>query len=383
VQEHRDVIRPLAGQARKPGSGHEAVPDEFRFATRTVMTPIRRARSGPLPFLCAVALTALRGACSSGASSAPGASPSLSVPDVSRGPAAPSGSITLYTSVTQGTVDAVVEGWKAAHPGVEVEVFRAPTAEVAARIATELQAGGLQADVLWLTDPLSIAGYADGDLLQAWSPPSAGAIPAQFRTGTFFGTRLLNIVLVTAANATGPSDWKDLLGTAAKDSVAIPDPGFAGSAFAALGYFAQTDGYGTAFYAALKANGATQLKSPDDVTAAVAEGQFKVGMTLDNSVRTAIKKGSPIRLVWPSSGAIAIYSPIAAVAASANLTAADSFVDWTLSPDGQAAIAGTGWQPISGPGGPKAEGRQVSPDWAAAFGSQQELLAGYRAIFGG
>jgi iron(III) transport system substrate-binding protein len=350
------------------------------------MTPIRGARSGPLPFLRAVALTALLGACSAGASPAPSAGPTAAVPIGSPGaasPAAPSGSISLYTSVTQSTVDAVVDGWKAAHPGVEVEVFRAPTAEVAARIATELQSGGLRADVLWLTDPLSIAGYADGGLLQAWAPPSAGAIPAGYRTETFFGTRLLNMVLVTGADAAGPADWKDLLGTAAKDSIAIPDPGFAGSAFAALGYFAQTEGYGTAFYQALKTNGATQLKAPDDVTAAVAEGQFQVGMTLDNSVRTAIRKGSPIRLVWPSSGAIAIYSPIAAVAASANLTTADSFVDWTLSPGGQAAIAGTGWQPVTGPGGPTPAGAQVSPDWAAAFGHQKELLAAYRAIFGG
>jgi iron(III) transport system substrate-binding protein len=106
-------------------------------------------------------------------------------------------------------------------------------------------------------------------------------------------------------------------------------------------------------------------------------------MTLDNSARTAIKKGSPIALVWPASGAIAIYSPIAAVAASDNLGAADSFVDYTLSLPGQALIAGTGWQPVVGPGGPAIGGAQVSPDWAAAFGTQRELLAAYRAIFGG
>jgi iron(III) transport system substrate-binding protein len=296
----------------------------------------------------------------------------------------PTGTITLYTSVTQATVDAVAGGFHDAHPGLTLDVFRAPTAEVAARIATDLASGGLRADVLWLTDPLSIAAYADQGLLQAWMPPSAAAIDPAYRTDTFFGTRLLNMVMVRgSAVAPGPADWKDLLSADYRGKVAVPDPGFAGSAFAALGYFSETVGYGTAFYRALKDNGATQVKAPDDVTTGVAEGRFAVGMTLDNSARTAIRKGSPIALVWPTSGAIAIYSPIAVVAASDDLAAADSFVDYTLSLPGQALIAGTGWQPVAGPGGPEIGGIQVSPDWAAAFGTQRELLAAYRAIFGG
>jgi iron(III) transport system substrate-binding protein len=335
-----------------------------------------------------VALAAVLAACASGAGTAPSPIPDKSLaggsgsasPDL----ASPTGTITLYASVTQNTVDAVVGGWKAAHPGIDVEVFRAPTAEVAARIATDLQSGGLRADVLWLTDPLSIGAYADQKLLQAWTPPSAAAIDPAYRTGAFFGTRLLNMVLVRGASVTpGPADWKDLLAPDVKGAVAIPDPGFAGSAFAALGYFDQAPGYGVPFYQQLKDNGAVQVKSPDDVTSGVAEGQFKVGMTLDNSARTAIRKGSPITLVWPSSGAIAIYSPIAAVAASDNVAAADSFVDFTLSGPGQELIAGTGWQPVAGDGGPKPDGAQVSPDWARMFGRQQDLLDAYRAIFGG
>ena len=358
-----------------------------------------RVRSLGIVVLTAIALLV---ACTGGATApptasglAPGssrpagsASPTGSVPSAasseSSQPASPSGTITLYTSVTQATVDAVKDAFSTAHEGVSLEVFRAPTAEVAARIATDLQSGGLRADVLWLTDPLSIAAYADQDLLQAWSPPSAAAIDSAYRTDTFFGTRLLNMVLVRGTGGpAGVADWKDLLSDDVEGAIGIPDPGFAGSAFAALAYFSQADGYGTAFYQGLKDNGATQVKAPDDVTTGVAEGRFKVGMTLDNSARTAIAKGSPIELVWPSSGAIAIYSPIAAVAASRNLGAADAFVDFTLSPAGQTAIAGTGWQPVVGGGGPQPGGSQVSPDWAAAFGKQKELLAAYRAIFGG
>ena len=345
-------------------------------------------RGRATPFLAILASLALAAACSGSATpGVGGTSPSTAVaPSAGGESGAPSatGTITLYTSVTQATVDAVVKGFGDAHSGAKVDVFRAPTAEVAARIATDLASGGLKADVLWLSDPLSIAAYADQKLLQAWSPPSAGAIDAAYRTDTFFGTRLLNMVMIKGAAVTpGPADWKDLLAPGYKGRIALPDPGFAGSAFAALGYFSQAAGYGTAYYQSLKDNGATQVKAPDDVTTGVAEGQYSVGMTLDNSARTAIKKGSPITLVWPSSGAIAIYSPIAAVAASGNQATADAFVEYTLSTAGQALIAGTGWQPVVGPGGPPIPGKQVSPDWKAAFGKQKDLLTAYRAIFGG
>ena len=39
------------------------------------------------------------------------------------------GSVTLYTSVTQETVDAVVAAFAVEHGEIDVEVFRAPTGE--------------------------------------------------------------------------------------------------------------------------------------------------------------------------------------------------------------------------------------------------------------
>lgn len=328
--------------------------------------------------------------------SSPSVEPSLSAPSsaatATTEPSAavtpapePTGTIRLYTSVTQATVDAVIAGYSAANPGVTVEVFRAPTGELAARIATELRDGRILADVLWLTDPLSIQAYAAQDLLRRWEPAEAAGIDAAYRGETYWGTRFLNMIVVRGTGvAAGPITWADLTSPDYQGAVAIPDPGFAGSAFGALGYFALSSDAGLAFYEALKANGTVQVKTPDEVTAGVAEGRFKVGMTLDNSARTAAAKGSPVELVWPIDGAIAMYSPIGVVDATENTAAAESLVEFVLSDPGQVAIAGTGWQPIRpSAGGPQPEGPQVYPDWATAFGRQDELLAGYRAIFGG
>jgi iron(III) transport system substrate-binding protein len=360
------------------------------------VSPIRATAAGrhlllaPSSALLIVAVM-FASACSPGSSTPSGANPPGATPvagssvSPSSSPSAATGTITLYTSVQQPVVDAVLAAFKVAKPAVTVELFRAPTGELAARIAAELRSGSIKGDVLWLTDPLSIQGYASQNLLKAWTPASAADLPAAVVNPTFWGTRIVNMVIVKGKAVTlGPATWNDLTDATYKDAVAMPDPGFAGSAVGTLGYFALEPGYGIDFYKRLKANGAVQLKAPDDVTTAVAEGTRKAGITLDSSVSAAVKKGSPVELVWPSAGAVAIYSPIAVVDATANAAAAEAFVEYLLSPAGQATLGKAGQEPVrSGSGGPAPAGPQVQPDWSAIFGRQQELLQQYRDVFGG
>lgn len=353
---------------------------------------------GPPPTILAlgaVALSVLMLACGSGAStSSPGAptgSPSLAgstAAAASTGPAgsgATSPSIRLYTSVTQDTVDAVLAGFAKQHPEIAVDVFRAPTGQLDARIASEQRSGGIKGDVLWETDPPSMHQYESQGLLLAWTPAEAASIPAIYTTTATWGTRLLNMVLVAANSASPqPTSWLDLNSGAYDGKLAIPDPGFAGSAFAALGYFGTTTGYGLDYYRSLKQHGAVQVSAIGDVITGVANGQYLVGMSLDKSIRDEVTKGSPIKLVWPKEGAIAIYSPIAVFGSSTNAPASEALVNYILSADGQTRIAGTGWQPVRADvPWEESGGGALEPDWTTIFGQQDQLLKDYRSIFGG
>lgn len=296
----------------------------------------------------------------------------------------PSGAIRLYASVTQATVDAVIEAYETAHPDVTVDLFRAPTGELNARLAAERREGGIQADVLWLTDPLSMQQYDADDLLLSWTPTDVSVVPEEYRSERFWGTRVLNMVIVHQADLESPPvSWSDLTQAQYADGVALPDPGFAGSAFGMLAYFALSDDFGFDYYQALADNGASQVKSPGEVVTAVAEGRFVAGLTLDFSARNAVEKGSPVAMVWPEPGAIAMFSPIAVFASSANSITARSFVDFVLGREAQEVIAASGWEPIRADVEWSLSGPIVTVDWTAAFGRQQELLDGHRAIFGG
>lgn len=296
--------------------------------------------------------------------------------------------ITLYTSVTQNTVTAVINGFAEKNPGVKVSVFRATTGQLNARIAADRHSGGLRADVIWGTDPLSMDSYARQNLFRPWPLPGLAGVPAADKTTYFWGTRELYLVIVAHKGLTPmPQSWQALTSSAYKGKVALPDPAAAGSAFAALGYFDTAPGFGMSFYRALKANGAVQVATVPEVVTDVAQGRYQLGITLDSEVRTALAAGSPVVMDWPADGAISLYSPIAETVAAtgAASTAAQSFLRYVLSPAGQAAIGKTGWQPvlpgIAGPPRP-AGATEIHPDWSALFGREQQILRQYQAIFG-
>lgn len=292
--------------------------------------------------------------------------------------------VRLYTTVTEDTVNAVVDAWSEAHD-VEVEVFRAPTAEFNARVAAERREGQIRADVFWLTEPTSMLQFEAEDLLQPWEPAEAEALPEAMRTETFWGTRVLNLIIVhNPDQPPAPAGWADLAEPPLADAVGVFDPGFAGSGLAALGYFAFAEDFGTEFFQALADNGVTQVQAPGEVLTGVAEGRFGAGMTLDKLARDAIDGGSPVDLVWPEPGAIRITSPIAVLADSPVRGSAEEFVNFVLSREAQEAIAGTGWQPVRDDVEWEHQTEPtVEPDYEATFEQQDELLADWRSAFGG
>jgi iron(III) transport system substrate-binding protein len=324
--------------------------------------------------LVAILATAVLGtaACGSSSTSAAATAPQL----------------TLYTSVTQGTVTAVLNGFARRDPGVKVTVFRATTGQLNARIAADRHSGGLRADVIWGTDPLSMQSYAQQGLFRPWPLPDLTGVPSRDKTTYFWGTRELYLVIVAHKGLTPmPRTWADLTSPAYRGQVAIPDPAAAGSAFAALGYFDTAPGFGLDFYHKLKAEGAVQVSTVPEVVTDVAEGRYRLGITLDSEVRPAVKQGSPVVLVWPGDGAISLYSPIAetVTAKGADGAAAQALLRYVLSVPGQTLIGKTGYQPVrpgvAGPARP-AGATAVYPAWTSLFGRQDQVLQQYQAIFG-
>ena len=294
----------------------------------------------------------------------------------------PSGSATLYTCVSDTTIQPLIAQFEKQNPGSTIDLFRAPTGELNARIAADVRSGGFTADALWACDPLTMQGYVDQDVVGGWIPQGADDIPPEYRTDDYVGVAVLYMVAIHHQDSPAPTSWADL---ADSEGVAVPDPSVAASALGALGYLAQSSDYGLGFYQDLKDNGAVQLSTPDEVTTGVAQGIYKSGMTIANSAYAAEEAGSPVGVVWPEPGAIAVYGPIA-VAKDSDSQVAKAFMTYVLSEPGQQLLAESGSYPtrpgIDGPTVPDGA-PVVFPDWADVGKDKDGLLGGYTSIFGG
>ena len=146
--------------------------------------------------------------------------------------------ITLYTCVTDTTAQAVIEEFEATHDGTQVELFRAPTGELNARVAADARSGGLRADVVWGCDPLTVQAFVDQGLVGGWTPPDAEAIPREFRTEDYVGAQVLYMVALHRTEVPPPRAWSELADPRYADALAVPDPSVAASALGTLGWFA-------------------------------------------------------------------------------------------------------------------------------------------------
>jgi iron(III) transport system substrate-binding protein len=294
-------------------------------------------------------------------------------------------SLTLYTCVDDSTVQPVLKAFSQAHPHTHVDLFRAPTGQLNARVAADARAGGLRADVLWACDPLTQQAWVDEGLTGGWTPPDASAIPAQYRTRDYVGVALLYMVAVTHTGVAAPTAWSQLTGPAYRVT-AVPDPSVAASALGSLGWFWAQPGYGIAFYRQLKSDGAVQVSTPDDVTTGVAQGRYRAGITIANSAYAAKDAGSPITVTWPRPGAIAIYGAIALARHTAHRAAAEQLIGYVVSRQGQEVLGKAGSYPtLPGVQGPEvpANAPVVQPDWASIAQQRTTVLADYQRVFGG
>jgi iron(III) transport system substrate-binding protein len=294
--------------------------------------------------------------------------------------------ITLYTCVSDETIQPVIEAFEESNPGTQVDLFRAPTGELNARVAGDVRSGGLRADVIWGCDPLTVQDFVDQGLVGGWVPPDAEGVPSEFRTDDYIGVAVLYMLVVHREGVPAPRTWSDLTGPEYADALALPDPTVAASALGALGYFAADPDYGVEFYGDLKANGAVQVGTPDQVTTGVAQGVYDVGITIANSAYAAESDGSPVDVVWPEPGAIAIYGPVALARHSADSESAKQFIAFVVSEDGQSVLGRAGSYPTR-PDAPSPTiptgAPVVSPDWAAVGAGKDAVLTEYQQLFGG
>lgn len=335
------------------------------------------------------------------ASGALGLAVALSVASCSE-PAAPesssgadggtSGSLTVYTSEPQAKIDALNAEFTAENPGIDVQVFRAGTGDLNARIASERETGKIGADVLLAADAPTFEKYKADDLLLKYTPADVGALDPNVvdPDGFYVGTRIIPTVIAYNTNAVSqaPTAWKDLADPKYKGQITLPNPDVSGAAaFNTAVWLGQSD-LGLPWLTDLVANEPVVAESNGPVAQSVAAGTQPIGIVVDYLVRELAEKGSPIAASYPTDGVPYISEPAGIFKDSANTEAAQKYVDFLVSKKGQEIAVGQQYLPVrSDVGTPEgapalADINLLNPDLDQITASQPDAVRTFNDLLG-
>lgn len=255
--------------------------------------------------------------------------------------------LTVYTALEADQLKAYQEGFKKAHPDINLKWVRDSTGVITAKLLAEKS--NPQADVIWGVAASSLALFARHDMLQPYAPAHLNAISPQYKDkqsppqwwgmNVYGATVCFNTVEAQKRGIATPTSWHDLTKPEFKGQVVMPNPASSGT-----GYFDVTawlslwgddngKGGGWKYMDALHENIAQYTHSGSKPCNMAAAGEYVAGISFEYRAHSTKAKGAPIDLIFPKEGlgwdleAFAIYK------GTKKQAAAQKLADWASSKD--------------------------------------------------
>ncbi|MEG2171654.1 MAG: ABC transporter substrate-binding protein [Desulfovibrionaceae bacterium] len=253
----------------------------------------------------------------------------------------------VYTSMKESLMGSVKKAFAAKHPEVVLDYQSAGAGKLMAKIAAEREAGKILADVLWTSEVPDFYKLKAEGLLQPYTSPEIKNIlnPLPDFDGSFTPLRLgtLGIAYNPRFIKEAPTQWADLKKPAYKGAFGIANPALSGTSYMSVALL--VDKFGWEFIEALKANKAKMGKGSGQVIDDTASGDLVASLAVDYITNDKISKGATLKMAYPPE-MLVIPSPCAIFKGASNVAAAQKYIDFMLSKEGQTIVAAEGTLPV-------------------------------------
>lgn len=304
--------------------------------------------------LLILALTLVLAAC--GAPQTPTATPATAMPlpaepAINEAPDAAeiTGKLVVYSGRSEPLLQPVLDAFKIKYPQVEILLKAGSNSEIANALLEEK--ANPQADIFVTTELFTIQSLARQDVFQAYRPANADQLPVELLgpdnlwTGLSLRARVImyNTELVSAEEL--PTSILDLTNPKWKGQIAAAGS-TNGSMQAQIAAMRQILGEEatTEWIKGLLTNKVTFFGGHTDVRKAVGAGEFKLGLVNHYYYHLQLAEDSKVGVIYPDQGEgqmglITNATSVAIVKGGANTGAAQAFVDFLISAEGQALFA--------------------------------------------
>ncbi|MFT3720520.1 putative 2-aminoethylphosphonate ABC transporter substrate-binding protein [Pseudorhodoferax sp.] len=304
--------------------------------------------------------------------------------------------LTVYTALETDQLRAYQEGFKKAHPEIELKWVRDSTGVITAKLIAEK--ANPQADVIWGVAASSLALFGQQGMLEPYAPANLGAISPQYRDkknppawwgmDVYGATICFNTVEAKKRNIPLPTSWHDLTQPAFKGQIVMPNPASSGTGYFDVVAWLQLwgddggKGGGWKYMDALHENVAQYTHSGSKPCNMAAQGEYVAGISFEYRAHSTKAKGAPIELVFPKEGLGWDLEGLAIHKGTKKLDAAKKLADWASSKDAM-VLYGKNFAITAMPGvAPKLanipddyESRLVKMDFDQSAANRERILA--------
>jgi iron(III) transport system substrate-binding protein len=251
------------------------------------------------------------------------------------GPSSGAG-LTVYAAQGAEITTPVLDAYRRRHPGLRVDVIRAGTGEMLARIRAEREHP--IADVLWGGALESYSGNAD--LFEPVQLGDLARFEANDPTGRWhpFTTNVIHLVVNTERlRVPPPSSFAELADPRWRDlgRIALSDPSGSGTGYTVVTALATIHGWD--YVAALLRN-CRLTESSDSMFKWVKDGETAAGFLFETTLRDYQAAGAPLRPVLASEGLITQTDGVGLIAGAPHRAAALDLVAYLRSEEAAAIV---------------------------------------------
>ena len=253
--------------------------------------------------------------------------------------------LVIVTSFAKELTTPFAQTFEKRHPGTRVEVQNRNSA---AAIAFIRETRSSPPDIFWASAPDAFEVLKKNSLLQKYAPTAqgladkVGAYPVNDPEGFYVGFAasgygmMYNTRYLRANNLPAPNEWDDLKKPIYFGHVGISAPSRSGTTHLTVETILQGEGWDKGWATLLQIGGNLAQVSDRSfgVPDAVNSGQYGIGIVIDFFGLSAKASGFPVEFVYPTVTTI-VPANVGIIANAKNRKAAEAFVEFLLSEEGQ------------------------------------------------
>lgn len=267
--------------------------------------------------------------------------------------------LTVYTAVEAEDLKRYADTFNEDHPDIQINWVRDSTGIVTAKLLAEKN--NPQADVVWGLAATSLLLLKSEGMLEAYAPAGVDKLDPKFVdksdpptwTGmdAWVAAVCYNTVEAEKAGLKPPASWQDLTDPMYEGHLIMPNPNSSGTGFLDVSSWLQMFGEegGWDYMDGLHKNIARYTHSGSKPCKLAAAGEIPIGISFAFRGAKSKAAGAPLEIIVPSEGVGWDMEATAIVAGTANLDAAKTLVDWSVTQKAN-EMYNTGYAVVAIPG---------------------------------